>query len=211
MPYYNPYSRQARGRYTPRRPYQPFTPTPQQTTPTPQQTTPSPTQPLTGLPWKSGYYRPYNPYGYQPTYNPLRTSGIGGAYTLPGRNTYGEPYYRVQQPRYTGAPRVTRGANMASRPSPYQPSYQPPYQPPYQQPYGGQSMSLNQIKDIFTLAQNMGASPAMMQAYLQERASNPYGMNIADFLQWWARAKSFGSPYLPTAEEPYSYLPMGGG
>jgi len=199
MPYYNPYSRQTRGRYTSRQPYQLFTPTPQQTTP-PSTQTPS------GLPWKSGYYQPYNPYGYQPTYNPLRTSGIGGAYTLPGRNTYGEPYYRVQQPRYTGAPRVTRGANMASRPSPYQPSYQPPYQ----QPYGGQSMSLNQIRDIFTLAQNMGAGPAMMQAYLQERASNPYGMNIADFLQWWARAKSFGSPYLPTIEQPYSYLPMGG-
>jgi len=147
----------------------------------------------------------YNPYGYQSAYNPLRTPSIGGAYTLPGYSTYGEPYYRAQQSRYTGAPRVTRGANMTSRPSPYQSPYQPPYQSPYQQPYGGQSMSLNQIRDIFTLAQNIGADQAMIRAYLQERAKNPYAMNIADFLRWWGEATTFGSPFLPPEKQPYFF------
>jgi len=199
MPYYNPYSRQARGRYTSRRPYQSFTPTPQQITP-------SPTQASSALPWKSGYYKFYNPYdyqsgyqyNYQPAYNPLRTPSIGGAYTLPGYNAYGEPYYRAQQPRYTGAPRVTRGANMTSRPSPYQSPYQQPYQSPYQQPYGGQSMSLNQIRDIFTLAQNIGADQATIQAYLQARGANPYSISLADFLRWWQNYTALNTPYETT-------------
>ena len=157
--------------------------------------------------WQQGQYKlynpynfqpTYNPYGYQPVYNPLRTPSIGGAYTLPGYSTYGEPYYRVQQPRYTGAPRVTRGANMTSRPSPYQSPYQQPYQSPYQQPYGGQSMSLNQIRDIFTLAQNIGADQATIQAYLQARGANPYSISLADFLRWWQNYTALNTPYETT-------------
>jgi len=196
MPYYNPYSRRQRG-------YNPFlnrtgvSPAGGQPT-----YTPPTTQNITTYRKWGGGYKLYDPFAFQPVYNPIQTPAIGGAYTLPTEGYFNWKTAPTYRRSYGTSPRVTVGSNMAFRPSPYgQPRPTPP------STYGGgQPPMLNQIKDIFTLAQNIGATPQMIQAYLQARGANPYSIDIVDFLRWWQNYTALNTPY----ETMSSITPTGG-
>ena len=204
MFYYNPYSKRQRGTnpFLNKTPYSPGGNYPSYTQPTTQDF-------IRYRKWNETdrwrLYDPYNPSGNQFMYGfTPRTPSFGGAYTTPVQNYFDWRTPRTYQSSY-GSPRVTMGPNMPFRPSPYSQGYQPYYQP--SPTYGGgQPPMLNQIKDIFTLAQNIGATPQMIQAYLQARGANPYSINIADFLRWWQNYTALNTPY----ETIPSITPTGG-